>query len=129
MRLTAQGVKEQRQSSPNQDSSRRAESRPVSAQNRRLKICFLEDSCTSSHAVREALGERGYEVDHFSAAEEAFDALAEKNYDAVLASQIVSLGGMDCESLIRKLRHSATAEKRALPVIAITANADPTNAE
>lgn len=129
MRVTAQGIIEQRQSFPKQDSSRRVESRPVSAQNRRLKICFLEDSCTSSHAVREALGERGYEVDHFSAAEEAFDALTEKNYDAVLASQIVSLGGMDCESLIRKLRHSSTAEKRALPVIAITANADPTNVQ
>lgn len=126
-RARAQGTKELRQSSAKQESSRRAEPRPISSQNIRLKICFLEDSCTSSHAVREALGERGHEVDHFSAAEEAFDALTEKNYDAILASQIVSLGGMDCETLIRNLRHSAKAEKRTLPVIAITANADPSN--
>lgn len=93
----------------------------------RLKICFLEDSCTSSHAIREALGERGHEVDHFSAAEEAFDALMEKRYDAVLASQIVSVGGMDCEALVRKIRHAASVEKRVLPILAITANTDPAN--
>lgn len=93
----------------------------------RLKICFLEDSCTSSHAIREALGERGHEVDHFSAAEEAYDALMEKRYDALLASQIVSVGGMDCEALIRKVRHAANVQKRVIPILAITANTDPAN--
>lgn len=95
-------------------------SQPVGA----LKVCFLEDSCTSSHAIREMLGEKGHEVDHFSSAEEALDALSEKNYDVLLASQIVALGGMDCEQLVRTIR---TGGKRNLPVTVITANPEPEN--
>ena len=91
--------------------------------NRALKVCFLEDSCTSSHAIREMLGERGHEVDHFSSAEEALDAVMEKNYDLLLASQIVALGGMDCEQLVRTLRNSPRREKQQLPIVVITANA------
>lgn len=90
---------------------------------RALKVCFLEDSCTSSHAIREMLGERGHEVDHFSSAEEALDAVMEKNYDLLLASQIVALGGMDCEQLVRTLRNSPRREKQQLPIVVITANA------
>lgn len=102
-------------SAPNGESSQ-----PVGA----LKVCFLEDSCTSSHAIREMLGEKGHEVDHFSSAEEALDALSEKNYDVLLASQIVALGGMDCEQLVRTIRAGG---KRNLPVTVITANPEPEN--
>jgi len=92
-----------------------------------LKVCFLEDSCTSSHAIREMLGESGHEVDHFSSPEEALDALMEKKYDVLLASQIVALGGLDCESLITTVRSAGQPDKRAIPIVAITANGDPAN--
>jgi len=95
----------------------------------RLKICFLEDSCTSSHAIREMLGEAGHEVDHFSSPEEALDALGEKRYDLLLTSQIVALGGMDCEQLVKTMRASPKAEQRNLPILVITANPDPANVE
>lgn len=96
---------------------------------KRLKVCFLEDSCTSSHAIREMLGEVGHEVDHFSSAEEALDALVEHNYDVLLASQIVALGGMDCVGLIETVRRLPDPRRRLLPVVAITADADPANVE
>lgn len=89
-----------------------------------LKICFLEDSCTSSQAIREALSEHGHLVEHFSSAEEAFDALMEKNYDVLLASQIVALGGMDCETLISSLQNTS---RRSIPIIALTANPENNN--
>jgi RND family efflux transporter MFP subunit len=101
--------------------------RPQAA--RRVKVCFLEDSCTSSHAIREMLGDAGHEVDHFSSPEEALDALMEKDYDLLLASQIVALGGMDCEKLIRTLRSAKQPGKQNLPVLAITANPDKANVE
>lgn len=95
----------------------------------RLSVCFLEDSCTSSHAIREMLGEHGHEVDHFSSPEEALDALSEKRYDLLLASQIVALGGMDCEQLVKTMRSSPKAEQRNLPILVITANPDPANVQ
>lgn len=94
---------------------------------KRLKVCFLEDSCTSSHAIREMLGEHGHEVDHFSQAEEAYDAFLEKPYDLLLASQIESIGGMDCERLVREIRSAADSGKRSAPIIVLTANPDPAN--
>lgn len=97
-----------------------APKRPQSA--RRLQICFLEDSCTSSQAIREMLGEKNHLVDHFSSAEEALDAILEKHYDILLTSQIVALGGMDCVGLIQALRQSPQASKRSLPIVALTAN-------
>ena len=96
---------------------------------RALRICFLEDSCTSSHAIREMLGEEHHEVDHFSSAEEALDAIMEKNYDVVLASQIVALGGLDCVSLIQTIRNATDNVKKNVPIVAITANPDPVNME
>lgn len=105
-----------------------APKKPISRA-RQLRICFLEDSCTSSQAIREALGEHGHLVEHFSSAEEALDALFEKNYDLLLASQIVALGGMDCEGLVRTLRGADQAAKRQLPIVVLTANPDRNNVE
>lgn len=102
---------------------------PVRATKKSLNVCFLEDSCTSSHAIREMLGEAGHQVDHFSSAEEALDALSEKKYDVLLASQIVALGGMDCEGLVATLRRSTNPRARSLPIVVITANSDPRNLE
>lgn len=103
--------------------------RKVQGRARALRICFLEDSCTSSQAIRETLGEHGHTVEHFSSAEEALDALLEKNYDVLLASQIVALGGMDCEGLVRTIRNAQQATKRDLPIVVLTANPDRKNVE
>jgi RND family efflux transporter MFP subunit len=106
-----------------------AANRPPPDPNRPLRVCFLEDSCTSSHAIREMLGEKGHEVDHFSSPEEALDAFMEKDYDVMLASQIVALGGMDCEGLVKTIRSANDPDKRNAPVVTLTANPDPANIE
>lgn len=92
-----------------------------------MKVCFLEDSYSLSRTICELLDDNGHEVDHFSGNEEALDAVLEKNYDLLLASQNDVQGGFDCAGLLRMIRASNDAQKRRLPIVVLTSNHQPEN--
>lgn len=92
-----------------------------------LKVCFLEDSYSLSRTLCELLEDNGHEVDHFTSNEEALDAVLEKNYDLLLASQNDVQGGFDCAGLLRMIRASNDLQKRRLPIVVLTSNQQPEN--
>lgn len=92
-----------------------------------MKVCFLEDSYSLSRTICELLDDNGHEVDHFSGNEEALDAVLEKDYDLLLASQNDAQGGFDCAGLLRMIRASNNTQKRRLPIVVLTSNQQPEN--
>lgn len=49
-----------------------------------MKILILEDEAILALSMQEFLEDSGYEVDHFSNSEEAYDAVYNKVYDLLL---------------------------------------------
>lgn len=88
------------------------------------RLCYVDDSRTSAYVVRRLLQPFGYQVEHFSAAEPAFVALVQDDYDLLLTDLKVSANGMDGDDLIRTLRNSGHPKISKLPIIVITGASD-----
>jgi len=88
------------------------------------RLCYVDDSRTAAYVVRRQLEPLGYLVDHFCAAEPAFVALIQGDYDLLLTDLKVSSTGMDGDDLIRTLRQSGHPKISTLPIIVITGSTD-----
>ncbi len=89
------------------------------------RICYVDDSRTSSYVTLKILRQYGYEVDAFHSAEEALDALMERDYDLLLTDLVLSHGeGMNGDGLVRVLRRCGLAEKARMPAVVITGDRD-----
>ncbi len=98
---------------------------PVGEKARAARICFVDDSRTSSYVTLKILRQYGYEVDAFRTAEEALEALMERDYDLLLTDLVLSHGdGMNGDDLVRVLRQCGLPEKARLPAVVITGDQD-----
>ncbi|HEC17721.1 MAG TPA: efflux RND transporter periplasmic adaptor subunit [Gammaproteobacteria bacterium] len=88
------------------------------------RLCYVDDSRTSAYVVKRLLKPFGYQVDHFVAAEPAFVAMVQEDYDLLLTDLKVSPTGMDGDDLIRTLRQSGHPKISVLPIIVITGATD-----
>lgn len=86
-----------------------------------MKVCLLEDSYALSKLISEILIDDGHEVDHFSLPEEALDAVFEKDYDLLIASQNDGQLGLDCAGLIQQIRTASHPTKRHIPIVVLAA--------
>ncbi len=94
---------------------------PKGEKARAARICFVDDSRTSSYVTLKILRQYGYEVEAFRTAEEALDSLMEQDYDLLLTDLLLSHGdGMNGDDLVRVLRQCGLPEKTRLPAVVIT---------
>jgi len=98
---------------------------PVGEKARAARICFVDDSRTSSYVTLKILRQYGYEVEAFRTAEEALEALMEREYDLLLTDLVLSHGdGMNGDDLVRVLRQCGLPDKARLPAVVITGDQD-----
>ncbi len=88
---------------------------------RAARICYVDDSRTSSYVTLKILRQYGYEVEAFHSAEDALDALMERDYDLLLTDLVLSHGeGMNGDGLVRVLRRCGLEDKARMPAVVIT---------
>jgi signal transduction histidine kinase/CheY-like chemotaxis protein len=89
-----------------------------------MRLLLVEDNLMNSEIAQEVLRKNGAEVDTAMDGKEAVDAFcssAPGTYDAILMD--VQMPVMDGYEATRRIRESAHDEARAVPIIAMTANA------
>jgi two-component system cell cycle response regulator len=86
------------------------------------RVLYVEDSASVAHIVTNYLKKLKLEVTHFTTAEEAFHAFADKEYDLVI-TDVMLKGTMDGLSLIRMIRATKTHTAK-IPILAMTGHDD-----
>jgi len=82
-------------------------------------VLVVEDNPVNQELVVDILSGHGFEVETASTAQEAFDAVKNRNFDLILMD--ISLPGMDGLEAVRRLK--ADPATAAIPCIALTAHA------
>lgn len=86
------------------------------------RVLYVEDSASVAHIVTNYLKKLKLEVTHFTTAEEAFHAFADKEYDLVI-TDVMLKGTMDGLSLVRMIRATKTHTAK-IPILAMTGHDD-----
>ena len=86
------------------------------------RVLYVEDSASVAHIVTNYLKKLKLEVTHFTTAEEAFHAFADKEYDLVI-TDVMLKGTMDGLSLVRRIRATKTHTAK-IPILAMTGHDD-----
>ena len=82
------------------------------------QILYIEDSASTAFLVTATLEDHGYQVDHYLTAEEGIEAFNNNYYDLLLTDVVLAdLSGL---AVVRAVRDSASTEKSAIPIIAIS---------
>jgi signal transduction histidine kinase/AmiR/NasT family two-component response regulator/HPt (histidine-containing phosphotransfer) domain-containing protein len=88
-----------------------------------IRILLAEDNEINQDVAAEVLKHAGYRCDVVSDGRQAVEALQRASYDIVLMDcQMPVMDGLEATRLIRKHEQDAALERRAVPVIALTAN-------
>ena len=82
------------------------------------RVLYVEDSQSVAAMTMAMLETHGLEVDHFIAAEEAYEAFQKTDYDIVL-TDVVLEGRMNGVALVRALR-SLDSTKARVPILAVS---------
>ncbi|MEK6748231.1 MAG: efflux RND transporter periplasmic adaptor subunit [Pseudomonadota bacterium] len=89
------------------------------------RICYVDDSRTSTYVTTKVLKQYGYAVEHFERSDAALEVLLDQHFDLLLldfaASGAEGLGG---EHLIRIIRGSGHPRSAVLPIIVLVGNND-----
>ncbi|MDH5218919.1 MAG: efflux RND transporter periplasmic adaptor subunit, partial [Gammaproteobacteria bacterium] len=90
------------------------------------RICYVDDSKTSAYVTRRMLEKQGYIVEHFAQAEEALEAVFDRDYDLLITDLMITTAGngVNGDDLIRLIRFSGHPIKAAMPIIVVTGVAD-----
>ena len=90
------------------------------------RICYVDDSRTSAYVTRRMLEKQGYFVEHFAQAEEALEAVFERDYDLLITDLMITTAGngVNGDDLIRLIRFSGHPIKAGIPIIVVTGVAD-----
>jgi two-component system, cell cycle response regulator len=88
----------------------------------RGRVLYVEDSPTVAQLTVHLLEGMQLEVDHFESAEEALEALDERDYDVVIVDIVLS-GAMNGVSLTRTIR-GLEGQISEVPIIAISGHED-----
>jgi signal transduction histidine kinase/DNA-binding response OmpR family regulator len=91
----------------------------------RLRVLVAEDNDVNQEVVKEILADAGCDVTLVSTGAAAVQAVAAQKFDVMLMDcQMPEMDGFEAASRIRQLEaRSSASEGRALPIIALTANA------
>jgi two-component system sensor histidine kinase/response regulator len=99
---------------------------PKAAPARLLNILLAEDNLINQQVAARRLQKLGHTVDIANNGAEAVEALKAGNYDLILMDvQMPEMDGFEATAAIRAM----TDEKRRIPIIAMTANALPSDCE
>lgn len=84
-----------------------------------MRILLVEDDPMIAQAVKGALADEMYTVEHIANGRDALMMLSVNNYDFLLLD--LGLPGVDGMTVLKTLRSNAQGEKKNLPVIILTA--------
>lgn len=82
------------------------------------RVLYIEDSPTTAQLTLHTLEAMGLETDHFVSADEAFDALAQQDYDIIITDIVVE-GVMSGIGLVRAVR-ALHDDRNKIPMLAIS---------
>lgn len=90
------------------------------------RICYVDDSKTSAYVTRRMLEKQGYIVEHFAQAEDALEAVFDRDYDLLITDLMITTAGngVNGDDLIRLIRFSGHPVKAGMPIIVVTGVAD-----
>jgi two-component system, OmpR family, response regulator len=83
-----------------------------------MNICVVEDDTGIAEFLKKGLREAGFAVDHVTSAEEGYDLLLHRRYDAAVID--IMLPGMDGLTLIERLR----SKGNQTPILILSAKRD-----
>jgi signal transduction histidine kinase/ActR/RegA family two-component response regulator len=99
----------------------------TSAVKRTLSILVVEDNAVNSFLIERILSRAGHQVQLANNGQEALDILATRSFDAILMDMQMPV--MDGLEATRQIRAREQQSSRHTPVIALTANAMPGDAD
>jgi len=82
------------------------------------RVLYVEDSRTVAKITKRMLEANGLMIEHFTTAEEAYEAFQKTNYDIVL-TDVVLEGQMSGAALVRALR-ALDSSKARVPILAVS---------
>lgn len=82
------------------------------------RVLYIEDSSVVAHVMIKILKGMKLEVDHFTSADEAFEAFQEANYDLII-SDIMVEGQMSGVGLVTRIREME-CDKSRVPILAVS---------
>lgn len=82
------------------------------------RVLYIEDSSVVAHVMVKILKAMTLEVDHFTSADEAFEAFQKANYDLII-SDIMVEGQMSGVGLVTRIREME-GDKSRVPILAVS---------
>lgn len=82
------------------------------------RVLYIEDSSVVAHVMIKILKAMKLEVDHFTSADEAYDAFQNANYDLII-SDIMVEGQMSGVGLVTRIREM-DGDKSRVPILAVS---------
>lgn len=82
------------------------------------RVLYIEDSSVVAHVMVKILKDMKLDVDHFTSADEAFEAFQAANYDLII-SDIMVEGKMSGVGLVTRIREM-TGDKSRVPILAVS---------
>ena len=87
------------------------------------RVIYIEDSPSAARVISRSLEKMNLEVDYFSNAEDAYNAVLKYEYDLVI-TDVMLKGAMSGLSLVRMIR-ALRNHNAELPILAMTSHDDP----
>ena len=87
------------------------------------RVIYIEDSPSAARVISRSLEKMNLEVDYFSNAEDAYNAVLKYEYDLVI-TDVMLKGAMSGLSLVRMIR-ALRNHNAELPILAMTGHDDP----